>query len=508
VAWFLAAWGSLSPPAPCGATVRFEDDRLHVDGAPFFPYGFFWFDPDDAPALREHHFNVVYTGSDPKLLEIASANGLKSFSKPTNEAWIRRVATNSDVVAWFLRDDADTPSELEACRSTLDRLRRIDRDRPAFANVNGRRVDLDKPFAELLDVYAPYMYPFPRMGLDEYATFLDTLRTGVGRPVLWTTVQAGGIYSQNRFLGFTDEQMSVMLDPAQLRLLVWTAISHGARGVLFWPDYALFNDRGWGSDCREEAAIIGCELEIVGGFLVEGREVRAGAAAAPTAVRVTRVDRGDETIALVTVSGPRYHYAVDAAVARDVRLSIEAPASPAARAFAVSFPEIRELPITPLRGGVEVRLEEVETTEIVLLTSHEETPAAIEAGLTARLPEVSRRAVALATAYVAEASWVLEQLSRLGALPSDLAARWAELRDHDVDPALEADPVARYRSARRRVRGYRDLLAACRDRADAFIPFADPDAVNFRMSPATLPAYFSSFDVESGGEGVDPGGGR
>ena len=65
-----------------------------------------------------------------------------------------------------------------------------------------------------------------------------------------------------RQAGLDDRQMASMLDPAQYRLQVWTAISHGTRGIFLWPDYGLFNPRS--ADRLAEAALIGCELEVLG----------------------------------------------------------------------------------------------------------------------------------------------------------------------------------------------------------------------------------------------------
>lgn len=297
--------GLLAACGSAGAESEVRSGRFLVDGEPFFPFGLWWADSTEIEAAAAFGLNVVYP--DPaSLTTLAAERGLGVVANVGRGA---RAEVDDAVIGWFVRDDASTPEQLADIRSWIDKLRRVD-DRPTIVSCNSRDHDVDRTFAEVVDVYAPYQYPFPRFPIDAYESLLRRLREATRPTPMWTTVQSSGMYSRHRILGFDDRDMLAMLDPGQLRLLVWTAIRAGARGILFWPAAGLFVREGWNVTRAHEAAILAAEIRIVGPALVRGVRSASARSSSPL-VRVTRVDDGENAFVILTRTGPGLEYAVD-----------------------------------------------------------------------------------------------------------------------------------------------------------------------------------------------------
>lgn len=476
----------------------FEGPRIHVDGEPFFPFGLYWFDAEDVETYRHHRINIVYAEGRAAQLQAAVSANLCVFAiGPREMDRLRSYAAEPRLIAWFLMDDAASEEDAKICRERAAHIRSVDDRRPIFASINGRDPAIDARFRDIVDIYCPYRYALPRFSYEEYAGWLDELRRGFGVETYWTTIQSSDIYSRHRQMGFTDLDLARALEPAQLRLLVWTVISHGARGVLMWPERGLFDGRAWTADRRAEVGILGSEIDVLTPLLIDGVENPGGATTSQVDVHACRVDHADANLVILTKLGEQYHLAVDEALARDVEVRIHGAAG--ARAWTVSFPEPVELEARDSGPDLVVTLD-VEVTELLVVTRDPHALEPIAARMASHLPDVATFAVASARAFAAKVGDVLEKLQRLNALPRALTPLpervIVAIEGKDTELPIDGRHAKeRYLSARARTRVLREAGARARAYADLFVEFAPPEASIHRMTVVTLPQFFSSFDV-------------
>jgi hypothetical protein len=478
---------------------------VYVNGEPFFYYGFIWQNAGSIEQYAKRHFNAFYIGTSAEKVAEAQKHGLKVMVGVTSEEQMAELAKAPNLVAWFILDDASGAERLGQCEERVARVKRVDTQHPTVADENSRTVEGDRPFAALMDIYAPYTYPIPRSTMEWYQQeFLDKLRDGCGRKYIWGAFQCSGIYSRHRLMGFSSEHMRMYMEPAQLRLLVWMGISHGMRGIMYWPDQGLFQPEDDCGDRLAEASIIGCELDLLGQFIVAGDEQRGTARTNREDVEVCRIDRGDESLLILTKHGKNYHYAVDEALATDVTVSFRPPGDPEGYvAYAVSFPEARQLRTRPRGGELEADAGTVLVNELIMVTKDRAHIARLSRGLAERLPEVARYGQELAECFSAKAGYVHRALQALGVgLPgqANAEALWerAEAKFAESRRLFKAGEMAdSYRTAREAEAQYRKLLYLYRERADDFSHLVPPDARVYGMMPYSLPEYFAAFDPEA-----------
>ena len=492
--------------------VTWENDKVFVDGEPFFYYGFIWQEDGSIEDYAKHHFNAFYARTDLAKIAAAQKAGLKVMAGVTgDEELMAELAQAPNLVAWFILDDASGTEALKKCRERVAIVKRVDTNHPTIADENSRTVEGDKPFADLLDIYAPYTYPIPRQTMEEYEhDFLDKLRDGCGRKYIWGAFQCSGIYSFHFRMGFQPDHLNMYMEPAQFRLLVWMAISHGMRGIMLWPDTGLFMPKDKGGDRLAEASIVGCELELLGPFIVAGDERRDAARTSHEDVEVCQIDRGEESLLILTKHGENYHYAVDEALATDVQVRFR-PAGDLEgyHAYSVSFPEVSELSVRALGQHLSIEVGSVQVTDLILVTKDRTHIERLSAGMAQRLADVARSAQELLDCFSAKAGWVHRSLQALN----------VDLRDGVSAPGIweqaeaakataqqlyqEGELAASYRAARGAEALYRKLLYLYRERADDYIDMVPAEARIYRMMPYSLPDYFSSFDPKAApmGEG-------
>ena len=204
--------------------VEFEDNRLKVDGEPFFIYGC-WGTPNrDYAEFKRRHFNTCFASraSSPTEGPKAAEAGLMVVSYPYAPAWndkvkaaMESIAGEDWVLAWNIGDDLHTEEHIEAALRVRDEMRAIDpQRRPIMFDAIG----LYEDFAQIPDMWCAYAYALVRpaaaapparkpTGLQEYGDWLNRMRL-LGRPdcFFWTWAQCHvQIWYCQKFLGGTEK---------------------------------------------------------------------------------------------------------------------------------------------------------------------------------------------------------------------------------------------------------------------------------------------------------------
>ena len=327
---------------PCLAQsrVEFKDNRLKVDGKPFFFYGCWGTPNKNYVDFKRRHFNTAFLGWAASVEEgpKAAEAGLMVIPYPYAPGWTQKVAdamksiADKDwVLAWNIGDDLNKKEHLEAALKVRDVIRAIDpQKRPIMFDAIG----MYEEFAKIPDMWCAYAYPLVKDaaaapparkpgGLSEYGDWLNRMRL-LGREggFFWTWTQCHvQIPYSKKYLGGTDKDKwkhSRFPDGDHLRLIAAHAISSGCRGLM-WFVSRYFEDEYYGRDRYARASAIGCELDIVGPFIAQGRVGERIKTSDPT-VRATPVDFPGGRLVCLLKTGDDYHYQPDAAEAKDVQL--------------------------------------------------------------------------------------------------------------------------------------------------------------------------------------------
>lgn len=328
------------------ARVEFEDNRLKVDGKPFFIYGC-WETPNgDYAEFKRRHFNTAFmsSGAAPTEGPKAAAAGLMVMPYPYAPGWgeqmkadVRSVVDKDWVLAWNIGDDLASPEDLKAAIRVRDEIRAMDpQHRPIALDAGGQC----EKFAGVSDMWCAYGYPLVKpaetmhvkekaTALTEYGEWLDAKRRQ-GRPdcFFWTWAQCHvQIWYNMEYLGGKEEgtapenevwRPSRFPDGDHLRLIAAHAISAGARGLMWFVLYYFQDDR-LGRDRYARAATIGCELDIVGPLIAQGRRGERLKTSDPS-VWATPIDFPGGRLICLIKTGNLYHYQPDTAEAKDVRV--------------------------------------------------------------------------------------------------------------------------------------------------------------------------------------------
>ena len=331
--------------------VEFRNNRLKVDGKPFFFYGCWQTPNKDYVEFRRHHFNTAFMswsqapGEGPKAAEA----GLMVIPYPYAPGWsekmkaaMQSIADKDWVLAWNIGDDLHTDKHREAALKVREQMRAIDpQDRPIMFDAIGQHGN----FAKIPDMWCAYNYPLVKSamwggpsraaaGLQEYEDWLREQRL-VGRPDCffwtWTQCHVQTWYSVEHLGGTprTDHwRPSRYPDGDHLRLIAAHAISAGVRGFMWFVNW-YFEDGHIGRDRYARAAVIGCELDIVGPLIAQGTVGERLNTSNPS-VQATPIDfpaastepgrTGGRLICLLK-TGDWYQYQPDAATARDVHVT-------------------------------------------------------------------------------------------------------------------------------------------------------------------------------------------
>jgi hypothetical protein len=459
--------------------------------------------------LREAGFNTVWLdeSTPPPLIEDAVNLGfwiVPSIHRPptvvAEKGQITGQLTSADlfaqkvshfqgdaVLAWDLGTNLDAETFTDITRFART-FRNADLQQPVIADVR----DGYKGYALSLDPMMLGTHRWPlmtSMELMSYYKWLVTRRQLSLENYSWTWIQThlpewyAELMGQNPEKSEADEMLGPQAE--QIRLLAYTALAAGYRGLAFWSDRSLA-DSHQGRDRLLAMALLNQELRMIEPVLVQANGPPEWV---PTRDRnvecaVFRTPAG--TLLLPIWLGPGSQYVPAQAASSTLVLTI--PGIPiTATAWEVSPGRLQSYPMQRVAGGVQINLHNFSLTSALLLTS-DLSPT----GMVVRLQDQQRRLGRLAAQWLHDQAQeeltkvqrVQSALERQGHTLPDAQAILAKARqalDLCMQHRRNGEHTAAYNQAEVALRSLRTLMRAHWDRAvrDLDTPVASPYAISF-----------------------------
>ena len=340
--------------------------------------------------LRDAGFNTVWLdeATDPATIQqavnlgfwLAPSLAVENQVVPRGQA-PGQLASNQLVgrrMARFLAEDAvlcwDFGGGLAAeqyvsVQRTANAVRGVDPSRPLAVDV----WDGFQSYSRGLDQVMLGIHRWPLMTgleLSQYYQWL-TQRRGLAQPgtFCWTWVQThlpdwytNLVYEKPGAIGFSEP---VGPQPEQIRLLAYTAVAAGCRGLGFWSDRFLADSHA-GHDRMLQMALLNLEFQLLEPMLVSAQSPLWVATSLPQVrAAVMRTDYG--VLCLPIWTGPGSQFVPgQGAVAN---LTVIVPQVPAGtQAWLVSPGEVRALRSDRVAGGTRITLPEFGLTAAVVFT--------------------------------------------------------------------------------------------------------------------------------------------
>jgi hypothetical protein len=429
---------------------------LRVDGEPFYPVGTWGGDPEHCASMG---MNTILMGVPKDAEGIESFRGqmhrcaelgiqvvpFLGFGGANPDAWtpeeVRRaavLANEPNLLAWYLGDDV-YETGLVGVRETADLLAELTPDIPKTADYIG---DFSNELARdvygnHLDINASYSYPVPGddpandPSLLNYFAFFDTLLVAMGEP-RWTTLQCfqWNRHSDRYNLGHGDGTGAIP-EPEQLRIMGYTAIERGVRGLLLWPHRTLPNQ----PEHAAEYALLAHETQLVGSHLAAGIRT-PDIHTSDTNIRASAYTYGGSSVITSVLVKPSYNRWVDAGIIEDLVIEIpwekESKVSEIPRAVLINTPDLISCGVELTeRGTARITLSSFELAGFVLVSAND---AEIEL-LRTRMKDVSNSISSLivpaAAAQMTESNGVLRQAGR--GTPGESATLLAQCAEASVE---------------------------------------------------------------------------
>jgi len=484
--------------APPGGQVKFEQSILSIDGRATFPRAL-RHQGEPLALVKQLGFNAVWLSRQPALemLEEAGRLGLWVICPPPfgpgaaaeGEATSLVIGPGFDrVLVWDLGSRL-TGAELDSVRQWAEQVGAADR-RAARPLICRPESDLwaYSHFAHLLLVGRSPLGTSLEMA--DYGTWVRE-RPRLARPgtAIWTTVQtqpARSLTEQWTALA-RGEPVPTSAASEQIRLLAYTAITAGSRGLLFESDSPL---SAQDPDTRARAMtleLLNLELDLVEPWAAAGQPAATVGGSEPEVTAVMlRTEHARLLVPIWSAAGAQCVSGQAAAHG----VSFVVPGVPESnKAYELTPGGLKSLQHNRKRvtGGVRVTLDEFGLTSLVLFT---EDPLVV--GSLTRLAQlVGPRAARLQRDLAADKLRLVEQIhARLKArTPVPQAAEWiasAKRSLQTCDGLLAAkDYPGAYLNAHRAMRPLRLLERAHWQAAVAGLrsAVAGPAAVSFRTLP-------------------------
>jgi hypothetical protein len=493
---------------PRGAAVEFNGAQLRVGEKPFFIRGI---RHSDTPlkALRVAGFNTLWVNAtdDPALLQEAADLGFWIVpSLPVTQPEAHTVSTETvalevsrcpvpDAVLFWDLGGALALEQSNLVAQTAKRIREVDPGRPLGADV----WDGLLPYSRNLNLLGVHRWPLlTAMGLKDYAAWLQQRRM-LANPgsYFWTWIQTHTpdwytalIYDRNANDSF-DEPIGPQ--PEQIRLLTYTALGAGCRGLGFWSDRFLA-DSHQGRDRLLCLALLNQEIEMIETLLVAAEEPGQWVDTSNPEVKASVMRTARGVLVLPTWVGGWAQFVPGQDATN--KLTIIVPQVPqGSQAWEVTPGEVRALHSERVLGGTKVIVPEFGLTTAIVFTS--------DTNLLIRFQEECRAKRQLAAQWTYELA--VQELQKVLRVEEQLEKDNHKLPD---GPALLKDARDRlqttkqywdsrrftdcYREGQRVLRPVRILMRAQFDQAikDLNNPVASPYAVSFY----TLPRHWRFMD--------------
>jgi hypothetical protein len=500
---------SLPRPAGRAVDVRFSQDQLLVNNQRFFLRGI---RHSDAPleTLRDAHFNTIWVdhSASPTLLQQAADLGFwlipslpvtidqQLTSADTLSREVSRFPTGDAVLFWDL-GGALTYEQSAAVARSVRVVAGADPGRP----IGGDVWDGFQPYSRTLNLLGVHRWPLmTTLELPKYREWLNQRRL-LANPgtFLWTWIQThlpewytNLVYEHSGATGFNEP---VGPEPEQIRLLTYTALAAGCRGIGFWSDRFLA-DSHQGRDRLQVLALLNQELEMLEPLLVavDAPPVWIDTSVPEVKAAVLRTPRAVLVLPMWLGNGAQFVPGQSAAV----QVNMVVPQVPqSTQPWEVTPGEIRA-GLRPERvpGGTKITLPEFGLTTAVVFTSDTALIVRFQEQVKAKRQLAAQWTRDLAYLELAKMVKVEDQLEKIGHGMPDAKRRIKDAQDRLKtcdelwNNRLFGDA---YREAQRALRPVRVLMREQWEKATKALttPVATPYAVSFY----TLPRHWSLMDL-------------
>lgn len=510
-----------APAARRGAAVQVRGNQLWVNGERFFLRGIRATGTPPMTTLREANFNVLWLdeSTPPGLLEEASGLGfyivptvrpprlhatgpgevegtLTSRADEFNRK-VSRFMEQDSVLAWDLGSNLGAERFADVSR-LAHAFRRADPKRPVMADVwDGYRGYSHSDQMMLGTHRWPLM---TSLELPAYREWLDMRRRLATDVYCWTWIQTHlpdwflKLSAENKAQGEFAEPIGPQ--PEQIRLLAYTAVAAGYRGLAFWSDRFLA-DSHQGKDRLLAMALLNQELTMLERVLVNATNAPdwIGTSRPEVMAAVFRTPEG--VLALPIWVGPGSQYVPGQAASSELSLTV--PGVPiTATAWEVSPGRVQQYPMRRELGGTTVKLRNFSLTSAVLFTSDFSPTGAV---VWLQIEQRNKRQLAAqwlheqAEEELKKVKRVQAELDRLGHSLSDantLLDRAEKAIQLSMQHRRNHDHGEAYNQAEVALRSLRVLMRASWERAvkDLDTPVASPYGVSY----FTLPRHWKMLD--------------
>lgn len=487
-----------------GQVVEFNANQLLVGGRRFLMRGI---NHTNTPlrTLHQAGFNTVFVdySTQPALLKEAADLGLWLAPKlrvlsadaklASNEGITREIGLFADSDAVLLYDLGGTLTFEHAAPigRAAQVVRSADPGRPIAAEV----WDGMLPFSRNLNMLGVHRWPLmTTLELPKYREWLES-RRNLANPdaYLWTWVQnhLPEWYTQLLYDRSSNADFKEPVGPQaeHVRLLTYTALSAGMRGIGFWSDRWLA-DSHLGRDRLLECALLNQEMEMIEPLLMSASEPQWIGTSSPD-VRAAVMQTGKGILVLPIWQGKGAQFVPgQSAISKLVIVVPQVPQS--MQCWEVTPGEVRGIKAERVPGGTKITIPEFGLTTALVFTS--DMPQVV------RFQEMSliRRQQAAQWTY----DMALYELEKVVAIEKQLEQQQHTLPDaaaliNDAQNRLQTAKQLwdnrlfseAYREAQRALRPVRILMRAQWEAAikDLDSPVASPYAVTFFTLPRHWP---------------------
>jgi hypothetical protein len=508
---------------PSKSPVDFNGTHLLVGGRPFFMRGIRCTDtPVDV--LAKAGFNTIFVDAktDPAVMKQAADLGLwvvpmlpilgddaKYNTAEGLSAEVQKLSETDGILFWHLGKTLAF-EQVGQVQRAAQIIRQADPGRPLGADV----WDGLQQYSRTINLTAIHRWPLmTTMELPKYREWLD-MRRRLMMPgaFSWTWIQTH-IPDWNSQLLYGQAQpksfdFPVGPQPEQIRLLVYSAIAAGNKGIAFWSDRFLA-DSHQGRDRLLECALINQELEMIEPLLagVDEPPQWIDTSSPDVKAAVMRTSKGILVLPMWQGKGAQF-VPGQAAVSR---LSFVVPQVPGSMAAWEVLPgDVRALKIERVVGGVQVTIPEFGLTSSVVFTSDTNMVIRFQEGSRSRRQQAAKYTYDLASYSLEKMLKIEGELEQMGHALSDSASLTKDAQNR-LNAAEKQWNIRlfteTYRESQRALRPGRILMKAQWDKAvkELDTPVASPYALSFY----TLPKHWQLMnDVKAAtfGPNLLPGG--
>lgn len=281
-------------------------------------------------------------------------------------------------------------------------------------------------------------------------------QTALPGSFIWTWIQTEAVSATADWRSKAGRR-PIVVEPEQLRLQVYSAISAGCRGIGYWKTTPLDSSAPGGEERRHMIAQLNLELDFLNDWLADGRllgHVELESREAPRVAvqpkqfdyrrspgeQITLAQLRERQRRLETDRAPKYEAAMIRSsrgvlllpmyfdpesqfvpgrmVTRDVHFVV--PGVPeTASAYEITTTSVRSLDAERDTGGMRVVLPELDQTSIILLTTDQSLKQELEQRVRKVAEQSARLEIKIVTAKLYRVHAVINELKQLTAAPND-----------------------------------------------------------------------------------------